>query len=89
MNWEKVHLKIEDYVKKRLARKARMKKVFKKIQKDLNTLTPRKCKVCKGLLPKKKHKYCNSKCSRVAERKLTNKRNAKLKTLAKTPTKQK
>lgn len=84
MNWDKVHLKIEDFIRRRLAREARMKKVFKKIQKDLNTLTPRKCKICKGLLPKKKHRYCCSKCSRVAERKLTNKRNA----LAKTSTKQ-
>lgn len=83
MNWEKVHLRIEDFVKRRLAREARMKKTFKKIQIQINTLTKRKCKICHNLLPKKKQKYCNSKCSRIAEKRLTNKRNA----LAKTPTK--
>lgn len=77
MNWEKVHLRIEDFVKRRLAREARMKKTFKKIQIQINTITKRKCKICPEFLPKKKHKYCSSKCSRVAEKKLAKKRNDK------------
>ena len=39
---------------------------FARRQIALNTLTKRKCKVCKGFMTAKKQKFCSNHCSYVA-----------------------
>lgn len=50
------------------------KKSFVRTQERLNTITKKKCKVCKEPMMAKKQKYCSNRCSYIANQKLAKKR---------------
>lgn len=69
--WDKVHLKLQK-LKLPLLKKEKPKPTIKKAidtQARLNTLTRRKCVICKGYMLAKKRKYCSNKCCRRAVKK--------------------
>jgi hypothetical protein len=58
--------------------KKKKKEAFIRNQERLNTITRRKCAVCRGFMMAKKYKYCSNKCSYLASYKLRKKREKNL-----------